>query len=173
MKNIDLLDLFKTRFPVDEVIGSGVDGIVISSKGFAVKASLWEVEKYKTIINFLYSKPYEYVCVHEYGNLTEEVAYCVMDKLNPLSDDEYKMFFSLISHEDRNIMKDLSGSKFNETLDGLSKGFEFDRKQVVKFCNLLFTSHYKHLDLHPRNIMKNKNKEFKLIDLDRIRYVKN
>jgi hypothetical protein len=91
-----------------------------------------------------------------------------MERLLPLTDDEEKVFHSIISHEDRGLSKFLTPEQLHTALDLLEAGLEFDRKQVVKFYAQVILSTMKHLDLHPRNILKDNAGAFKLIDLNRL-----
>jgi len=94
--------------------------------------------------------------------------YCVMEKCFKLTEDEKKVFHTIISHEDRGITKKFSTEKIEEILFGLSRGLDFDSKKIKLFYESVMTSPIKHLDLHPRNIMKDINGNFRLIDFDRI-----
>jgi serine/threonine protein kinase len=93
--------------------------------------------------------------------------YCVMERLKKLSEDEKKVFHSLLSHEDRGAVKNFSFEKMREILDGLEIGLSFSKERVISFCEQLAVSKVQHLDLHPRNVMVNSLGEFKLIDFDR------
>ena len=122
------------------------------------------------------------VKVHEHGFLGEYsrqmvswrkgvqkfvVHYCIMERLQKLSEDEKKVFHSLVSHEDKNIKKDLSPEKIKEICQGLAKGLDFDVQKVTLFCTQLCEASLLHSDLHPRNIMKDANGYFKLVDFDK------
>jgi hypothetical protein len=96
------------------------------------------------------------------------IHYCVMERLLPLTEDENKVFHSVVSHEDREIKKDLSPIKINEMLLGLAFGLDFDLEMIMLFCEQLRESKIKQKDLHPRNILKNGIGQFKIIDFDRI-----
>lgn len=93
--------------------------------------------------------------------------YCIMERLHKLSEDEKKVFHSLVSHEDNRIEKDLSPDKIKNICQGLARGLDFDVEKVILFCDQLRESSLSHLDIHPRNIMKDVNGSFKLIDFDR------
>lgn len=93
--------------------------------------------------------------------------YCIMERLLSLSEDENKVFHSIISHEDREIKKDFSLEEVFVILQGLTRGLDFDLEKIMAFCKQLRLSKINHNDLHPRNIMKNKNGQFKIIDFDR------
>jgi serine/threonine protein kinase len=94
--------------------------------------------------------------------------YYTMEKLNKISDDERKVFHSILSHEDRNILKKYSINKIKEMLFGMQKGLDFDLEKIIIFYKQIKKSPILHMDLHPRNIMKDADNNFKLIDLDRL-----
>jgi RIO-like serine/threonine protein kinase len=96
--------------------------------------------------------------------------YHMMERLFPISDDEEKVFHSLLSHEDANKMKNYSSNQIEEMLDGMKKGLDFDVSAVKFFVENLKNSHVVQLDLHPRNIMKDKAGQFKIIDCDRCHF---
>lgn len=93
--------------------------------------------------------------------------YYIMEKLLPLSEDEKRVFHTILSHEDNNKVKDLSIDKIKKNLQGLSCGLDFDAEKVILFCENLRSSPVKHLDMHSRNIMKDTFGSFMLIDMDR------
>jgi serine/threonine protein kinase len=97
--------------------------------------------------------------------------YYVMEKLQQISDDERKVFDSLVSHEDRGKKKNYTPDKVKEILLGLNRGLDFNFERVIFFYDSLKKSKIKHLDMHPRNIMKDANGNFKLIDFDRTQFI--
>lgn len=105
-----------------------------------------------------------------YQNPSEKFSlhYCIMERLFSLSEDENKVFHSVVSHEDREIKKDLSTVKIRKMLRGLARGLDFDLEMIILFCDQLRESKIKHQDLHYRNIMKNGIGHFKIVDFDRI-----
>jgi serine/threonine protein kinase len=122
------------------------------------------------------------VQVYEHGYLGDHsdedgrlfvIYYYVMEKLLEISDDERKVFHSILSHEDRNICKDFSSQKINEMLLGMGRGLDFDAKKIKLFCDNIKKSFLLHQDISPRNILKNANGDFKLIDLDRSKLITN
>lgn len=151
-----------------KLIGYGVDGQVFEKDGKACKYSAFTQLKLDTIQLLAKSHPRAYVHVHECSKY-ENKLYVVMDKLEPCSEDEIRVFHSVLSHEDRNIKKSYSKSRLMSILYGLQSGLDFDFDEVLQFCLDVKECKFVHLDLHPRNIMK-KNNHFKLIDLDRIKY---
>jgi hypothetical protein len=96
------------------------------------------------------------------------IYYYLMDKLQPITEDEGKVFHSILSHEDRGIEKNFSPEKIQEMLQGMSRGLDFDAEKVTIFCSNIGEARLTHLDIAVRNIMKNEAGEFKLIDLDRV-----
>lgn len=126
------------------------------------------------------TSPHHCVSVYEYGFLGEYsrdwhggvrqkfvIHYCIMERLNKLTDDEKRVFHSIISHEDRNAVKDLSPAKVENILAGLATGLDFDASKVMLFIDQLRKSKLIHGDLHPRNIMRRNSGDYALIDLDR------
>jgi len=90
-----------------------------------------------------------------------------MEKLYKISEDEQKVFHSILSHEDRGINKNYSPIKINEMISGMSKGLDFNSERVTFFCDNFNNTAVSHLDIHIRNIMKDFNGNFKLVDFDR------
>lgn len=93
--------------------------------------------------------------------------YYIMEKLQKISDDERKVFDSIVSHEDRGKKKNFSPDRIKEMLSGMALGLDFDAEKVTFFCENFKKSPVAHLDIHPRNIMKDAAGNFKLIDFDR------
>lgn len=96
------------------------------------------------------------------------IYYYTMEKLEKTSEDERKVFHSILSHEDRGIEKNFSPEKVREMLQGMGRGLDFDAEKVTLFCDNIRSAPISHLDIHVRNIMKDELGNFKLIDLDRI-----
>lgn len=134
------------------------------------------------------SNPCSYARVYEYGYLgtfNREIStfrggkqkfimyYYTMEKLEKITEDEKKVFHSILSHEDRGIEKKFSPDKFREMLQGMGRGLDFDAEKVTFFCENIKSASVSHLDIHVRNIMKNASGDFKLIDLDRIKLGEN
>lgn len=104
-----------------------------------------------------------------YGNTQENyfLYYYIMEKLQKISDDERKLFHSILSHEDRKINKNYSTLQIKKMLTGLARGLDFDAEKVTLFCDKLRQSPVLHLDIDARNIMKNISGQFRLVDFDR------
>lgn len=93
--------------------------------------------------------------------------YYIMEKLFKISEDERKVFHSIVSHEDRGIKKNFPPNKVKEMVTGLEQGLDFDAEKVIFFYNNFRKTPVAHLDIHVRNIMKDAAGNFKLIDFDR------
>ena len=159
-------------------IGEGVDGEVYPvpldpSKVMKICKSFdfEKVDSVFSVVEFLIkNQPRAYACVFL---ITENhinnfiLYYYVMEKLNKISDDEEKLFHTILSHEDRNIIKNYEPDEINKILEGLARGLDFDAERVKFFLDGIKCSPIKHNDLHPRNIMKDEFGDFKLIDFDR------
>lgn len=183
-----------TKHFIGNEIGIGADGQVFSLQNEDDKVIKFCVKfdhnncslknEYKKVNNILFylstKKPIAYAHVYEYGYLGEYsrslydgssqkyiLYYYVMEKLNKISEDEKKVFHSLLSHEDRNIKKNFSLLKIKQMLSGLSLGLDFNSEKIILFCENLKKIDIYHNDIHPRNIMKDKDNNFKLIDFDR------
>jgi serine/threonine protein kinase len=94
--------------------------------------------------------------------------YYIMEKLSKISEDEKKVFHTILSHEDRGIIKNFKDKELKEILFGLSRGLDFDEERVIIFYNNLKNSPIQHLDIHVRNIMKDSEGNYRLIDFDRV-----
>lgn len=151
-----------------KLLGKGADGVVFEKDGKALKYSAFSQSKLDAIELLKKSHPRAYVHVYECAKQDDEL-YVSMDKLEPCSEDECKVFHSVLSHEDRNLKKDYTKDQLLYMLKGLERGLDFDLQEALQFCLDVKECKFVHLDLHPRNIMK-KNNHFKLIDLDRIQY---
>jgi hypothetical protein len=187
----------KIPFETDTRLGEGADGEVFSIVDQPTKVLklgiMYErhdkgfIEYYQHIqkvLDYLIANPLDaYARVYEYGYLgnysrkmeywrTGEqkflMYYYTMEKLEKISEDEKRIFHSILSHEDRGIEKNFSPGKIREMLQGMSRGLDFDAEKVTLFCNNIRSAPVSHLDIHVRNIMKNSSGDFKLIDLDRI-----
>lgn len=104
---------------------------------------------------------------NEYRNYI--LYYYVMEKLYQTTDDERKVFHSILSHEDRKVKKNYSIEDVRKMLVGMQCGLDFDFNKVFSFYNHVKRMQLKHEDLHVRNIMKDTEGNFKLIDFDRAR----
>ena len=76
-----------------------------------------------------------YECGSLFSNKLFILHYYIMEKLYTISEDEYKVFHTILSHEDREIKKNWSRKKIEETIKGLSLGLDFDKDKVLSFCD--------------------------------------
>lgn len=133
------------------------------------------------LLGYLISRPspaYARVYEHKYmiesarqvfGNQDQKyiIHYYIMEKLQKISEDERKVFHSILSHEDTVNQKNFSIEKIKKMLVGLARGLDFSQEKVIFFVNNLRSTPIRHLDIHPRNIMADSAGNFKLIDFDR------
>lgn len=176
-------------------IGFGADGDVYNIKGQSkrvVKFSviydpfdqdIYEIyERVNSILSFIKkNKPVVCARVYDHAFLGEGsrktvhgidqkylLYYYTMEKLYKTSEDERKVFHTIMSHEDRGIVKNYHGENLRKVLAGLRLGLDFDEEKVILFNNNLRKSPLRHLDVHVRNIMKTKGGNYRLIDFDRM-----
>lgn len=178
-----------SEFPIipGKEIGIGADGQVFElPNNLAIKYSILfdydnnlqnNFNSRSNILNSINSSPF--VKIYEFKKVLESsrifdnkqqsyiVYYYIMDKLNKISEDESKVFHTLLSHEDSNKIKSYSIKEIKNICIDLSKYLDFNYTKVLEFITNYQNSEFIHLDIHPRNIMKS-NEDFKLIDLDRI-----
>lgn len=184
------------KLPVKPVerLGDGADGELLTIQdqpdrviklGVIYQHPNRELAVYKQIrqvLDYVIAvQPPAFVRVYEHGYLgthtrkvvgveeTQEflMYYYIMERLNKITEDEKRVFHSIVSHEDRGIEKNYSSIKITQMLQGMSRGLDFDAEKVILFYNNLRTAHVLHQDIHTRNVMKNALGDFKLIDLDR------
>ena len=93
-----------------------------------------------------------------------------MEKLYSISEDESKVFHTIISHEDANKIKFYSDKQLDKILFNFRRGLDFCEEEVKLFHTNFRNMKFRHNDVHVRNIMKTGNGKFKLIDIDRITY---
>lgn len=186
------LYLPKELFPVGLTkIGDGADGTVYETfNKEIVKVSvylnwdhqdIYEVQK-KILgsLDYIYkNKPDHLVKIYDigkinyitkfrsvHGDLDAFIYSYRMERLNHLSDDEKRVFES-ISHRDTDRPAVIDKKTFEMT-ETLCDFYDLDFKKTSLFLRSIATSHIIHLDIHPRNIMKDNDNSYKLIDLDRI-----
>lgn len=190
LQALDLCHKFfssKISFTPTFIIGSGIDGDVYDIKYHPDKVIKYciqyevsnldmQCKNINTILDYLklnsiicYAKLYDYNILIHYGVKKYILYYYVMEKLLKISEDEEKVFHSILSHEDRKIEKNFSQEKINKILSGLSRGLDFHTEKVMLFCSNLRYSPIRHLDVHPRNIMKDNVGNYKLVDFDRMK----
>lgn len=119
-----------------------------------------------------FAKCYEFMHLGYFSrNLNKEkqnyiLFYYVLEKCNPISEDEAKVFHTLLSHEDAGKKKDLSEDRVKNLVKDLSFALDFDADKVMLFVEQIRSAAVKHNDAHPRNIMKDSFGYFKFIDFD-------
>lgn len=182
-------------------LGDGADGEVFDIEGDPSKVIKFSVlyetggtpvqKTYKyigAVVDYLKENPsptYARVFNHQYlgefsrhvvwGNMKQKYVlyYYTMEKLYKTTEDERKVFHSILSHEDRGIKKNYSPEIVKEMIKGLASGLDFDPERVTFFCENFRKTSVIHHDIHVRNIMKDMNGNFKLIDFDRATLEKN
>lgn len=178
---------------LSDKLGDGADGEIFALYGEdkVIKLSILfdyegknltsEFSRIEAAINFLkYESPCTHAHVYSFEKLAQSsrtiynnkiqnyILYSyVMERCFPLSEDEKKVFHSIISHEDLGIKKNYTKQAVKKMLNGMSRGLDFDMEKVIFFYDNFKKSPVRHLDLHIRNIMKDKSGNFKLIDFDR------
>jgi serine/threonine protein kinase len=165
---------------IADQIGSGVDGEVYLMSDDPLKVikicQCFDIDQYKLTANVLDKLLFEPSPIHarvyargQRRNIEKNyvIHFYVMEKLNKISDDESKVFHTILSHEDRNIIKNYTPNQLEKILDGLHVGLDFDTKRIKFFCDAILVSPIKHNDIHPRNIMKDIYGNYKFIDFDR------
>jgi thiamine kinase-like enzyme len=179
-------------FKLGNELGYGFDGQVFSlddEQNKVIKLSVnfqlqdknlsQEVQRVFAVLDFLKQKgSHSYARVYEYnqilqahrltlqGNQEYIAYYYVMDKCFKISEDERKVFHSILSHEDANIRKNYPSDLIKKMLEGMRRGLDFDPERVIFFCEEIRSVPIFHNDLHVRNIMKDEMGNFKLIDFD-------
>lgn len=181
------LELFKQYCPhlipcnLKDKLGDGSDGEVFSitnelNKVIKLSANYLPTSG-KDAIQLLikypadaYARVYSYESCGSYSINNEKftLSITILEKLNKITEDEERVFHSILSHEDRNIEKNFSSVKLKKMLDGLRRGLDFDAERVTLFCSNLRKSPVHHPDIHPRNIMKDESGNFKLVDFDHL-----
>jgi hypothetical protein len=186
----------KIPVTVASKIGDGADGEVFDIEGQPDKVIKFSIllegevepsslqEEYQNtsdVLHFLvhnkidyFAKVYSYQWMGEYtriiwGNQEEKYVlyYYIMEKLKKISEDERKVFHTILSNEDREIVKNYTPAQVKKILGGLSTALDFDAERVTFFCDSLRGAPVIHLDLNVRNIMKDGAGNFKLVDFDR------
>lgn len=96
------------------------------------------------------------------------IHYVVMERLKEISEDEHKVFHSLLYHKNVFWSKDFTNQELNGILLGLAKGLDFNFEKMKSFYQEVKKSNIQHNDINLGNIMKNIDGDYKLIDLDRL-----
>jgi len=181
MKVISKYNLDVSKYNLGNYISSGADGEVFSCGDKVIKfVDIFddsmkivtnEFGKNKRIINQIIEKsPKHFVKVFDFELVKvfdKSIVYCyTMEKLNKISEEESKVFDSILSHRD--FKKKINYSNSIKIAKELNYFIEFDINKVISFINQIENSKFVHLDIHPRNIMKDSDNNFKLIDLERL-----
>lgn len=179
----------------DERLGDGADGEVLSIVGDPNRViklgviydnpvrPLTTYASIQQVLDYLVeTQPCVYARVYQHGYLGQFqrpvvdqrrkyqpflLYYYVMERLSKLSEDEKKVFHSILDHEDRGVAKEYPMHKIEEMLRGMSRGLDFDFDRVMMLCGDLRRLPILHLDIAARNIMKNAAGDYKLVDMDR------
>lgn len=183
MSILSIINQLNIKLPVcpDIKLGSGQDGEVYSILNNNQQViKLCNTINHPTLLKhipfilkyLIEQQPLAYTRVYSYGILkkinNQLFYYYIMELLFNISSDEKKVFHTLLSHEDQNKVKNYSPPQVKQILKGMQLGLDFDPQAIQNFLQQLNNSTIKHNDLHPRNIMKNKDGQFKLVDLDRL-----
>lgn len=193
MKPLQRLKELHVRLPfvLGDELGSGIDGQVFEKKSDnnnVIKISCVVADEYWDSIHHLLfqlkdKKYWHFAKVHEFGPLLTfdqvdddldlpskefTIHYLEMEKLLPLTEDEQKVFHTLLSHEDANKQKVYTRERLISLAEELSSGLSFDRNKALAFCFAIMNCPIRHKDLHQRNIMKNVAGGFRLVDFDRL-----
>lgn len=191
MKALSLCEKFcpeKLSIKPGTLLGEGSDGEVYltDNPNIVIKYSvLYSLDNnvnecyYQTVDPILTSLIFNHIDIfarvyaHEYlGTFSQDsqkfvLYFYTMEKLEDISDDEKKVFHTILSHEDRGIVKKFTIKELQKILHGLALGLDFDEKRIIFFYYAVKNSLINHNDIHPRNIMKDKMGNFKMVDLDR------
>ena len=188
-------NFIKLPFHFDESLGDGADGQVFSlrdPKDRVVKLSILldyperNLHKdyediMKTVLYLKNNNPISYAKIYDFQYLGEYkrnhqsfkdgqkyiLYYYIMEKLNKISDDEKKVFHTILSHEDKGLVKKYNIVEIKKILSELSRALDFDAQKVIFFYESLRACKIEHRDIHIRNIMKTNDGSFKMIDFDR------
>lgn len=187
---------FKLDYKIGKEVGiSGADGQVFELLEYpdqVIKLSVLydnfdlslekEFQRIEYVLSFLKKeKPSNYTNIFSFGKLFNSsrmiygnqeqkyiIHYCIMEKCFRLSDDEVKVFYSVIElFEKQESNVSFVKNKLKNLLNGLSLGLEFNLEKMIDFYNHLCTCMVVQNDLHARNIMRDKYGNYKIIDFDR------
>lgn len=190
MNIVEKYNLNITEYNLDKYLGVGADGCAYLSGDKVIKFThmfdnkkhlLNNYNKNKRLIekiivdspkHFVKTIDFKFLKDFEKDNNYHIIYYYVMEKLEKLSDDEVRVFHTLLSHEDSNKVKNHSDYYINKTISNLSQFLDFDKEKVINFINQIKKYKIQHSDVHPRNIMKDNLGNFKFIDLDRLKETK-
>jgi len=162
-------------------ISSGVHGVVffISYDKIIKISSLSSIKNVfafvadqnylQDLYSFLQKENFDiFAKIYDFG-FCNDLQYVILEKLNTISRDEFCIFESVISHNDNCDKKDLTKTK--SILSEVDGYLTFDQQKILSFVDKIISLQEKgieHLDLHSRNIMKDNDGNFKLIDLESV-----
>ncbi len=182
----------KTKFDIKEYIDSGADGeAYLTNNNNVIKFSIlfdlsYDFQMFKKSseilknLNDIKNNPidcYVKVINNDYlfdnqiktkiGNQFYCLYYYTMEKLNHLSDDEVSAIRTLAPQVDKNNPT-IDLTKAKSAINEVSNYLDFNANKLLKFYSSYINCRYHHNDFHSRNIMKDSDGNFKLVDLDRI-----
>lgn len=170
MKLLEILKKHNVELPftLGKEIGSGVDGQVFEKYGDDSRVIKLSYQDNFTAFENAWlihvCQPKHFVSVFDFGCFNDTIFWVEMEKLIPLTEDENRLFHTLLSHEDANKQKQFKPEILNE----LANWLILDKQKAQDFCVTATSGPIKQPDLHIRNIMKNSRGDFKIIDLDRL-----
>ena len=91
------------------------------------------------------------------GNL---LFYYVMEKLKPITDDEQRVFHTLLSNR-------YNSYQLRKVLSEMRRGLDFDERKVTFFYETFASCPMSHSDAHARNLMKDSYGNFKFVNPER------
>lgn len=182
MKPLEILKANNIQLPpfLGKEIGSGIDGQVFekdNDPSRVIKISISENSDYpcsyvlESKNYWHFARVYSCDCLYTSDKDGKPLlsVHCIeMEKLFPLTEDEEKLFHTLLSHEDANKQKEYTRDQLSTLIEELSEWFSFDKEEALSFCCAIMNCPIRHKDLHQRNIMKNVTSRFRLIDFDRL-----
>lgn len=191
MQVLSLIQKHNIHFdlPIGKELGAGADGQCFELNNKVIKLSvLFEpssknYKQIKKVLQFVIdNQPNMCARVYEQGYIGKGyrsflgaknnkqkflLYYYTMERLSKISDDEKRVFHSVISHNDSGFKKDYSINKIKSMLIEMNRFLDFEFDKVYSFCNALKYCPIDQNDIHERNIMKDNIGNFKLVDFDR------
>lgn len=197
MKVLPYLSSSLIKHSLGAYLGEGADGEVYAlqyepnkvikySIIFDIEYSYTTLDKYQQLAKkhqliqqkkySCFSKLYQTEMLLCYQRLTEVglqeylIFSAIMEKLFHLSNDEEKVFHTLVTSHLLNVRNKEADLRIAQILRQLSQGLDFSQERLTLFLQQLRDCPIRHTDLEPRNIMKDASGNFKLIDFDRLTY---
>lgn len=180
----------KFDFRIGKEIGYGAQGQVFDIEEHpdqVIKiATLYDIDPYsdldqvfdklQLVYKFLIDNRFDNVVkVYRFGRLRTDsrptvstpqdyiIYYSIQEKLQPLSDDEKKLFKTICQAINGELELERT---IEEIVVELGAWLKFDSEKVIKFYNALGSLPIENNDFHRRNILKDAEGNFKLIDFD-------